>query len=314
MRAVLYIDKEEGTAVSDVPDPSPGPDDVVVSVDACGLCGSDVHSVQNGQCAPGQILGHEFSGRIVALGAGRDRLVRGAGGGRLAARVVRQVPDLRARAAVPLPRRAEHRDHRPGRVRAVRRGAGEAAGGAAAGAAAGARVARRAAVGRVAGGQAVGAGPGDPVLVYGVGPIGLYSIMALGWPGPGRSSRPGGRQGGGRRPPTSGADVVIDTREISVAEYADAVGHAVRGGARVLRRAWRVQRGARGAPSLAAPCVEVALTPEAASLPLFAMISEGQHIVGAVRVLRRDLPGVGRAPRGRAGAGGTAGVGAGVAG
>ena len=69
MRAVLYIDKEQGTTVSDVPDPSPGPDDVVVSVDACGLCGSDVHSVQNGQCAPGQILGHEFSERIVALGA-----------------------------------------------------------------------------------------------------------------------------------------------------------------------------------------------------------------------------------------------------
>ena len=55
------------------------------------------------------------------------------------------------------------------------------------------------------GSQAVklsGVGPGDPVLVYGVGPIGLYSIMALSWPGPGRSSRPGGRQGGGRRPPT----------------------------------------------------------------------------------------------------------------
>ena len=53
----------------DVPDPSPAPGEVVIRVDACGLCGSDVHAVQNGQCAPGQILGHEFSGRIVALGA-----------------------------------------------------------------------------------------------------------------------------------------------------------------------------------------------------------------------------------------------------
>ena len=68
MRAVRYIDAEVGTAVSDVPDPSPAPDEVVIAVDAGGLCGSDVHSVQNGQCQPGQILGHEFSGRIVALG------------------------------------------------------------------------------------------------------------------------------------------------------------------------------------------------------------------------------------------------------
>ena len=47
-------------------------------------------------------------------------------------------------------------------------------------------------------------GPGDPVLVYGVGPIGLYAIMALSWPGPGRSWPPGGRPGGGRPPPTWG--------------------------------------------------------------------------------------------------------------
>ncbi len=69
MRAVLYVDKETGTTVGEVPDPAPGPADVIVAVEACGLCGSDVHAVQNGNCAPGQVLGHEFSGRIVALGS-----------------------------------------------------------------------------------------------------------------------------------------------------------------------------------------------------------------------------------------------------
>jgi len=69
VRAVLYVDKETGTTVGEVPDPTPGPADVIVAVEACGLCGSDVHSVQNGNCAPGQVLGHEFSGRIVALGS-----------------------------------------------------------------------------------------------------------------------------------------------------------------------------------------------------------------------------------------------------
>src|ERR1700755_3701035 len=69
MRAVLYVDKETGTTVGDVADPTPGPADVIVGVEACGLCGSDVHAVQNGNCAPGQVLGHEFSGRIAAVGS-----------------------------------------------------------------------------------------------------------------------------------------------------------------------------------------------------------------------------------------------------
>ena len=77
MRAVLYVDQETGTAVGEVPDPSPGPSDVIVAVEACGLCGSDVHAVQNGQCAPGQVLGHEFSGTVTELGDGVDQVAVG---------------------------------------------------------------------------------------------------------------------------------------------------------------------------------------------------------------------------------------------
>src|SRR5581483_9376765 len=50
--------------------PQPAPDEVLVAVDAVGLCGSDVH------CYTGEramtypmILGHEITGRIVAMGA-----------------------------------------------------------------------------------------------------------------------------------------------------------------------------------------------------------------------------------------------------
>jgi threonine dehydrogenase-like Zn-dependent dehydrogenase len=69
VRAVQYVDLETGTTVGEVPDPSPGPADVVVAVEACGLCGSDVHALQAGQPEPGAILGHEFSGlyAIIAL-------------------------------------------------------------------------------------------------------------------------------------------------------------------------------------------------------------------------------------------------------
>jgi threonine dehydrogenase-like Zn-dependent dehydrogenase len=62
-----------GTEVADVPDPRPGADDVVVEVEACGVCGSDVHLVESGQAAVGQVLGHEFSGRVVATGRAASR-------------------------------------------------------------------------------------------------------------------------------------------------------------------------------------------------------------------------------------------------
>ncbi|MGH8868228.1 MAG: zinc-dependent alcohol dehydrogenase [Actinomycetes bacterium] len=57
-----------GTAVTEVPDPHTSAEGVVVAVEACGICGSDVHLVASGGVAAGQVLGHEFSGRVVATG------------------------------------------------------------------------------------------------------------------------------------------------------------------------------------------------------------------------------------------------------
>jgi (R,R)-butanediol dehydrogenase/meso-butanediol dehydrogenase/diacetyl reductase len=55
--------------VEEVPTPEAGPSDVVVEVAACGICGSDLHTYLHGSFVePGQIMGHEFSGRIVAAG------------------------------------------------------------------------------------------------------------------------------------------------------------------------------------------------------------------------------------------------------
>jgi (R,R)-butanediol dehydrogenase/meso-butanediol dehydrogenase/diacetyl reductase len=56
--------------IEDVPDPSPGPGDVVLAVKACGICGSDLHTYVAAQLAEvGQIMGHEFSGEVVEVGA-----------------------------------------------------------------------------------------------------------------------------------------------------------------------------------------------------------------------------------------------------
>lgn len=59
----------------DVPDPVPGDDDIVLAVAACGICGSDLHSYTTGALVtPGQVMGHEFAGRIVAIGRAVDDL------------------------------------------------------------------------------------------------------------------------------------------------------------------------------------------------------------------------------------------------
>ena len=51
-----------------VPDPSPGPGELLLRVTACGLCGSDIKA--RGAMPAGTIMGHEFGGEVVAVGAG----------------------------------------------------------------------------------------------------------------------------------------------------------------------------------------------------------------------------------------------------
>jgi 2-desacetyl-2-hydroxyethyl bacteriochlorophyllide A dehydrogenase len=56
--------------IETMPDPTPGPGEVVVEVAACGLCGTDLHILQ-GEFAPTLpiVPGHEFAGTVVSCGA-----------------------------------------------------------------------------------------------------------------------------------------------------------------------------------------------------------------------------------------------------
>lgn len=70
--------KNPSSAVTTLPDPTPGPDDVILKVAAAGLCGSDLHFFETdaegymkypGMARFPSVPGHEVSGEVVAIGA-----------------------------------------------------------------------------------------------------------------------------------------------------------------------------------------------------------------------------------------------------
>ncbi|MGN6474045.1 MAG: zinc-dependent alcohol dehydrogenase [Mycobacteriales bacterium] len=55
-------------AVRDVERADPGPGEVVVQIEYGGICGTDLHGALEGWMPPGTIGGHEWSGRVAAVG------------------------------------------------------------------------------------------------------------------------------------------------------------------------------------------------------------------------------------------------------
>jgi L-iditol 2-dehydrogenase len=56
--------------VVDLPEPTPGMDEVMIQVAACGICGSDVHGYDGstGRRIPPIVMGHEAAGTVIAVG------------------------------------------------------------------------------------------------------------------------------------------------------------------------------------------------------------------------------------------------------
>ena len=64
------IEEPNKVSVKRVEDPTPGPADAVLEVEACGICGTDIHVIR-GEFAPTRypiVPGHEFCGEVVAIG------------------------------------------------------------------------------------------------------------------------------------------------------------------------------------------------------------------------------------------------------
>ncbi len=68
MRAAVYRARRE-IAVEERPVPEPGPDEVLIEVSHCGICGTDLHMVLEGMGRPDSVGGHEYAGRIAAVGS-----------------------------------------------------------------------------------------------------------------------------------------------------------------------------------------------------------------------------------------------------
>jgi 2-desacetyl-2-hydroxyethyl bacteriochlorophyllide A dehydrogenase len=72
MLAARLIEPGAPLRIDEVPVPTPGPDEVLVNVAACGLCGTDIHLAVEGDIPVAHTpitLGHEGAGEVVALGA-----------------------------------------------------------------------------------------------------------------------------------------------------------------------------------------------------------------------------------------------------
>jgi D-arabinose 1-dehydrogenase-like Zn-dependent alcohol dehydrogenase len=80
LHRVRTPDAPEVLRLDEVDTPEPGPGEVLVRVRACGVCASDLHVVQgttpHGGALP-QILGHEPSGEVAAVGDGVEGWLAG---------------------------------------------------------------------------------------------------------------------------------------------------------------------------------------------------------------------------------------------
>ena len=72
MRAAVFKEMSKPLVIETVPNPVPGPHDIILKVKNCGICGSDLHMTEPTSAMPlalGSIMGHEFAGEVADVGS-----------------------------------------------------------------------------------------------------------------------------------------------------------------------------------------------------------------------------------------------------
>ena len=281
-----------GAEVVDLPDPVAEPGGAVVAVHSCGICGSDVHTVEAGVRSHGQVPGHEFSGTVVEVGGDvRDVLVGqvvavnplgGCGSCDACRRDLplrcAGMPNLGLNAPggfaelVAVPR---------AQLFALPEGVDPELG----------AHAEPLAVALHAIAMARAA-PEDDALVFGVGPIGLRVILSLRARGAGRIVAVGRSPGRRAAAAAVGADVVLDSRETDVAAWAADSGMAFPQ-AYECSAAPDALAGCVAALAVGGTVVEVGLPSRPATVDTRLFVSRNLHLVGScafgVAEYRRSL-------------------------
>ena len=69
MKALVLSDYKQ-LDLKDVPKPEPADDELLIRIQACGICGSDVHGYDGstGRRLPPIVMGHEGAGIVEAVG------------------------------------------------------------------------------------------------------------------------------------------------------------------------------------------------------------------------------------------------------
>jgi (R,R)-butanediol dehydrogenase / meso-butanediol dehydrogenase / diacetyl reductase len=79
MKAAVFTAIGTPLSIERLRDPVPAGDDVLVKVDRCGICGSDLHMTEDPTFAvpAGTVLGHEWAGEVIEVGPDARRIKRG---------------------------------------------------------------------------------------------------------------------------------------------------------------------------------------------------------------------------------------------
>jgi len=80
MKAALMTSRNQPLEIHEVPVPEPGPGEVLVKIDVCGLCHTDLHYWKGDHELPRAlpvVLGHEGIGTVVTLGRGVTGVSKG---------------------------------------------------------------------------------------------------------------------------------------------------------------------------------------------------------------------------------------------
>ena len=77
MRAAVYRAPDE-VHTEEIPVPEIGPGEVLLRIDTCGVCGTDLKKIHTGSHSAPRVFGHEMAGTVAAVGPGvRDGIAVG---------------------------------------------------------------------------------------------------------------------------------------------------------------------------------------------------------------------------------------------